>query len=333
MSTEQQQQLEQLSRLLKQKMSKMWYAERLNITVEEVNELLQELKSPRQAAPIQKEESSAANRLLSEYGIDASLYPVQSGWIRNKDISVQFSKVQEDSSSILEGINKIIKEFDFKYEPKKELLLNTTHSDKTCAVLSLQDLHIGKATLDNRDSIVSDTKECIESLINRAASAYNLEKIIFVLGGDLLNMDTYLGTTASQKTFVDNNMTAYDAYKIAFDLMFWAINYLNQHCNILEVIYIPGNHSKLTEAHIAYAMSRCIVEPSIIWDIAYAERKVTKFGNSMICFEHGDFDTKKSPLTFAIEYPSVWGKSKYRVLYTGHYHKNNSSTIRRYTTT
>lgn len=218
------------------------------------------------------------------------------------------------------NIKAVLDSIDLSYQPVSTVHINSNFTDPTLAVLSLQDIHVAKQTIDTQD-IAEDVKRCVTSLIQRSYHSHFVDKIIFVLGGDLVNMDTYNGTTTAG-TVVENAIPAYDAYQLAFEIMFWSVNYLKQFCNELEVVYIPGNHSRLTEAHIAYSLSRVFNDPAIKWNIEYAERKVIVYGENMICLEHGDFDTRKSPLVFATEYPKEWGTTKFRTLYTGHYHKS-----------
>lgn len=259
-----------------------------------------------------------------KYKIDKSKWRLSSYWNKEQPsgkflVSANITQQRSAPIDLPLIIKDVLQSLDFSYEPHKVKDINKSFSDKTCAILSLQDIHVGKKTITPFD-IEESVKNCVQTLILRSYHSCHLDRIYFVLGGDLVNMDTYTGTTTSG-TLVENSMDAYDAYKMAFQLMFWCVNYLKQFCNKLEVIYIPGNHSRLTEAHIAYSLSQCIQDPDIIWDIEYAERKVKIYGDNMFCFEHGDFDTKKSPLVFATEFAPIWGATKNRTLYTGHYHK------------
>lgn len=260
-----------------------------------------------------------------KYNIDKTKWRLSSYWNKEQNngkflVSANVTQLKSAPINPVEQIERIIQSHKFIYKPVTKLHLNTNFKTKTCGVLSLQDIHVGKATLEP-DNIVESVKSCIESLVLRSYHSSYLDKIIFVLGGDLVNMDTYTGTTTSG-TPVENSLNAYDSYKIAFDLMFWCVNYLKQFCNTLQVVYVPGNHSRLTEAHIAYALSKCIVDPNITWDIDYAERRVSVYGDNLFCFEHGDFDIKKSFFVYATEFPKEWGNAKYRTLYTGHTHKH-----------
>lgn len=182
--------------------------------------------------------------------------------------------------------------------------------------MSLQDIHFGK---EGNETIDQDFEETIIDLANRATRAHHLEKLYYVIGGDLINMDTWSGSTTSG-TPLDNCSTATEAYMQAFDAIQWSINYLKQFCDELQIVYIPGNHDRLSSFHLAHALSKCFKDKKIIWDVVYLERKVYTYKDNFFAFEHGDVNTKNSLLLYSMEYPKEWGKTLYRTLYTGHYH-------------
>ena len=76
----------------------------------------------------------------------------------------------------------------FKPKKYKEVKrLQTPGKVKTAGVLSLQDIHFGK---EGNETIDLDFEETIKDLIDRASGSHHLEKIYYVVGGDLINMDT-----------------------------------------------------------------------------------------------------------------------------------------------
>jgi len=184
------------------------------------------------------------------------------------------------------------------------------------AVLSIQDIHFGK---EGNDTIDKDFEETIISLLNRAAQAHHISDIFFVLGGDLINMDTFDGST-TKGTPVENSCKATEAYIQAFNAMHWAIIYTKRFCNKLTVVYIPGNHDRLSSFHLAHALSKSIKDKGIVWDVEYLERKVHKWYNNFNAFEHGDVSSKNTPLIYATDFSEEWGTTKNRTLFTGHKH-------------
>jgi hypothetical protein len=269
-------------------------------------------------------EPHTPEQIIDLLKIDTTKWRLSRYWSKQKSagywlVSALVSEIRNDVTVDLKKVLDTLK-LDYKPIKPEDININSRFNDPTCAVISLQDIHVGKQDVDDTDSIIDRVKECLKILVLKAYHSCQLDKIIFVLGGDLVNMDTFLGTTTGG-TPVENSVAANVAFEMAFDLMYWCINFLKQFCNTLEVVYIPGNHSRLTEAHIAYALSKQIKDSNIIWNIKYDEFKVITYGPGMLCFEHGDYDTKKSYFYFSSTYPVQWGATKYRTCYTGHFHK------------
>lgn len=207
-----------------------------------------------------------------------------------------------------------------KYQPAKDTLINKTFTNKTIAVLSVQDLHFGKEGND----ITKDFKDAITNLTLRAYHSHQVDEILYVIGGDLLNMDTFSGTTTSG-TPVDNDKRAQDAYNDAFEAIYWSIDYLQNFCNSLRVVYLPGNHDRLSSYHLAHAMSKCFKgAPNIFFDVEYSERKVVVYGANFFGFEHGDVTKKNTALLYATEFAKEWGITTYRTCFTGHFHSKKT---------
>jgi hypothetical protein len=98
-------------------------------------------------------------------------------------------------------------------------------------------------------------------------------------------MDNFDGAT-TKGTPVDNEQRAYDAYNDAFNALYWSVNYIKQFCNELEVVYLPGNHDRLSSYHIAHALSKCFQEDrNIKFNVEYSERKVVVYGDNFFAFE------------------------------------------------
>lgn len=239
----------------------------------------------------------------------------QSGWM----VSAMVTAKTKESKDVLADV---VANFKPDYQPVTEPFINEKFDRNCVGIISTQDLHFGKE--DNQD-ITVHFKAAITDLIHRAYMSHRMDKIVYVIGGDLLNMDTFSGTTTSG-TPVDNHQRAHDAYTAAFDALYWSINYIKQFCDNLHVVFVPGNHDRLSSYHIAHALSKCfdIEDYSVYFDIEYAERKVMVYGHNFFAFEHGDVSKKNTALVYATEFPLSWGGTKYRTCYTGHFHSKKT---------
>ena len=262
-------------------------------------------------------EPKSPEEIIRILKIDTEKWKLSSYWNKqHKEYWLVSAMVTQKVLEPKDLLEQTLQNFNPSYQPVTEVFLNDTFPEPTVGVLSIQDLHFGK---EDNGTIVEDFKKSIQNLVIRAYYSHNVDKIVYVIGGDLLNMDTFTGLT-TKGTPVDSDQRAQDAYNDAFDAMYWSINYIKQFCNQLEVVYLPGNHDRLSSYHLVHALSKCFNTEGITFDAGYSERKVLVFGENFLAFEHGDVTKKMTALVYATEFPVEWGQTTYRTCYTGHFH-------------
>lgn len=271
---------------------------------------------------ISSSQPKSAEEIIKILKIDTTRWKLSSYWNKQQNnhwvVSALVTKIKETNEDLL---SKTLENFKPQYTPVKETFLNDLYETPCVAVLSIQDLHFGKG---GNELVVQDFKDAVTSLILRGYRSHLLKKVIYVIGGDLLNMDTFNGTTTSG-TPVENSQKAQQAYNDAFDCLFWSVNFIKQFCEELEVVYLPGNHDRLSSYHIAHALSKVFQsDPNIKFNAEYQERKVVVYGNNFFAFEHGDVSSKNTALVYATEFPVEWGATLYRTCYTGHWHRKKT---------
>ncbi len=325
---------EKIKASFKWKKTSDYCAEKLNITIEDYDklrsivksqELLEESsiessynleKGEAKMSVVSSSEPKTPEEIIDILNIDITKWKLSSYW--NKQMGDHWrvsAKVTRLKDNEVDNVAELLKGFKPK-KYKQVTRLKTPGKTKTAGVLSLQDIHFGK---EGNETIDKCFEETIKDLINRATNSHHLEKLYYVIGGDVINMDTWNGSTTSG-TPLDNCMTATEAYMQAFDSIQWSVNYLKQFCDKLQIVYIPGNHDRLSSFHLAHGLSKCFDDKNILWDVVYLERKVYVYENNFFAFEHGDVNTKNSLLLYSMEYPKQWGMTLHRTLYTGHYH-------------
>ena len=266
-------------------------------------------------------EPKSPEEIIRILKIDTDKWKLSSYWNKqHKDywlISAMVTQVKQEPQDLL---IKVLENFNPFTQVLPEPKITDKFINPSVAVLSIQDLHFGK---EGNDGVVKDFKDAITNLVLRAYHSHMLAKIIYVIGGDLLNMDTFNGGTTSG-TIVDNEQRAQQAYQDAFNAMYWSINYLAEFTHDLHVVYLPGNHDRLSSFHLAHALSKCFNDDRVKFDVEYAERKVVTYGNNFFAFEHGDVTKKNTPLVYATEFANDWGSTIYRTCYTGHFHSKKT---------
>jgi len=324
--------MNKLERLVEE--SKYWKrdpeycAKRIGISIEEFIKIRKNVKSKRKAqrksnanisVNIEKgearfegkstKEPKDANEIINLLKIDTTKWKLSQYWNKQMSdhwrISALVTKIKESDIDHLE-------ELIHKWKPKKykipKLSISKGYSlspdrEVVCGVMSLQDIHFGK---EGNETIDKDFEDTVQNLMKRGIAVHNIEELFFVVGGDLIN----------------NCSTATEAYIQAFDAMIWAITFILSYVKHLTIVYVPGNHDRLSSFHLVHALSKAIDSDQITWDIKYEERKVHVWHDNFNAFEHGDAVSKNTPIVYATEFAKEWGYTKNRTLYTGHFHQN-----------
>lgn len=266
-------------------------------------------------------EPKSPEEIIRILKVDTSKWKLSQYWNKqHKDywlVSALVTQLKPEADDFLE---RVIKNFNPCTVEIPIPVINKNFINPVVGILSIQDLHFGK---ENNDGITKDFKDAVTNLVLRSYHSHMLAKIIYVIGGDILNMDSFNGST-TKGTPVDNDLRAQDAYEEAFHAIYWSILYLSEFTHDLQVVYLPGNHDRLSSFHLAHALSKCIQDDRVKFDVGYAERKVVTYGENFFAFEHGDITKKSTPLVYATEFAKDWGSTTYRTCYTGHFHSKKT---------
>lgn len=343
---------EKLRGLLQGKRSKSYYAHKLGITIEEVNGLLLEINGKVVGEVLtNKEETHLPNTInvvgyydyppkpedvIRDYKIDITKWRISSQWIKQKEkgwqISVLFTPIKEKDIDRSIEIEKILKAYKSTYKPlpKTSIHKNILYKTPSCALFSLPDLHLDKLTVDKKsiENKVLGYTEVLENLIDRAYSSHNIEEIVFVTGNDFFHSDTFWGTT-TKGTPLETDLSWSESYEIGFDLMVKSINKLKNYCNKLHVILIPGNHARTKEYYLLHGLEVYFKpDKNIVFNRGAQDLKVHRYGETLLCFSHGNNVNDKLPLTFATSFYKDWGTCKYKEIILGDKHHNNEKLFR-----
>lgn len=331
---------------LKWKKSSKYCAEKLNITIEDYLALKEmvttEVTEEEQSSTIKSEsvnletgiskieaisseEPKSPEDIIRILNIDTTKWKLSQYWNKQKsDKWLVSALVTRIKHTPVDNLALAVENYSpSEYEVVNCPRIEVDNNDTYCGVFSVQDVHFGK---QNNNSVIDRFKDAITEAAYKASRAYNLDKLYYVVGGDLLNADTFAKTT-TKGTPVENDKDPIQAYIEAFDAVVWSIHQLKEVCQELVVVYIPGNHDRLSSWHLAHALEKSITIPNVTFDVEYQERKVHLYGDNFLAFEHGDVNTSNSDRVYAAEFPEQWGATTYRTLYTGHYHQKKTSVF------
>lgn len=348
--------LKQVEKLLVWKKSKSFMADKLGIGVEEVEQLLSELRGNRLVADAaemgnyiadledrivkyNEEKGTIESSVVSSFEpknhqelaelhkVDLTKYKISSYWTKQRGDKFTSSLLctsikPEDFSA------EKFAEFLSTYEPKHTPAITITgaevEKEEVDLELSISDFHLDKLTVqpESIEERVRQYKRAVEDLITKATASYRIGTIAFILSNDFFHTDSYNNTT-TKGTPLDVSTTWNKAYEIGFDLLVWAISYLEASCKTVEVILVAGNHDRTKSFYLAHALEVYFKDNENVWfDREFDTIKYTVLGKTFIGYHHGDCKLDDLPLIFATNKDSgqEFGSSSYREVHTGDKH-------------
>lgn len=253
---------------------------------------------------------------------------VSSYWHKGKHFSVH---VKGDATPSWEDVkDRIIEEMQCHAPMYEKREYRQFSEDRHCLVVDPADVHIGKLASSfessdeyNRELAVARVHEGVGGILERA-KGFEIDKIVFIGGNDILHVDTPRSTTTSG-TPQDTDGMWYDNFLAAKQL------YVSVLENLLSVapvhfVFNPSNHDYTHGFFLADVIRTWFKnEPFITFDCSISHRKYFKYGSNLIGTTHGDGAKNADlPLLMATEAPVMWSETKHRYIYTHHVHHKTS---------
>jgi len=259
-----------------------------------------------------KDEADAA-------GID--LKDIKHYWYKSEKFSM-FAK--NESKTYEELRDEIIVEMD-KYSPKYPKIKRKPSKDGHLLVLDIADLHINKYAAEyNTQEAVKRAILGTEGLLQKS-SGFNIDKILFVVGNDVLNTDN-INKTTTKGTPQDTDVHWYKAFTIAREVYTKCIEMCLQVADV-DVIHCPSNHDLMSGCFLADSLNSWFrLSKNVNFFIGPDYRKYYQYHRNMIELEHGDKGKKANlPLVMAQEQPKMWADTKFRYAYLHHVHHSDKT--------
>lgn len=243
----------------------------------------------------------------------------------NYQVKVTFVPRKPDNLNFEELTKDMIKQMD-KHSPELKDYKYDKVSEKHCLILDLADLHIGKYAAETETGEGYNTKlalkrahEGLNGLISKS-QGYPIDKIVFVIGNDVLHTDTPTRTTTSG-TPQDTDGMWHENFLAARQLYVECIEKLRAIAPV-HVIYCPSNHDYMSGFMLADSIKSWFRSTSnVTFDTSIAHRKYFVYGKNLLGFSHGDgAKLNDYPLLMATESAQGWADTTYRNVYLHHVH-------------
>jgi hypothetical protein len=266
--------------------------------------------------------------LLEEECIKAGIdkKDVKHYWYKSKMFSM-FAKPQQKTIKDLK--DELIKDLD-KHSPKYPTLKRVKITDPHCLVLDPADIHIGKLASEsetkdpyNNNIAVKRVNEGVNHILQRIQS-FNIDKIVLIIGNDILHTDTTKRTTTSG-TPQDTDGQWFDNFLIAKNLYVSIIEKLVTIADV-HVIHNASNHDYMAGWYLAQTCEAWFKNAkNVTFDTTIAHRKAFVYHDNLIGSTHGDGAKNADlPLLMAQEFKKEWSNTKHRYIYTHHVHHKTS---------
>lgn len=238
-----------------------------------------------------------------------------------------------DESNPTQQFEEFLKTYNSSYKPLNFTVNRTDEGgddNRNCALIPMPDFHLDKLTVTGTPikEHIENYNRILDALIWRASKSFNLDEIIFLVGNDFFHTDSIHNTTTKgTPLFVSTEWD--NAYELGFDLMVNSIMKLKKFCNKLNIILIPGNHSVTKEFYLAHALEVYFKpDKNIVFNRTKDDQKIYKYGETLLCFSHGNNVNDKLPLVFATQFYKEWGTCRYHEIILGDKHYNSEKLFR-----
>ena len=248
-----------------------------------------------------------------------------SAWIKSKEISllVKNPKITSEDTVDMQEVMKDFRKDMKSYSPKYPKIKRKKIEEGHMLVIDPADLHIGKLGITyenyNSDIAIKRAEEGVRGLIQKA-QGYPIDKILLVVGNDVLHTDNTSGST-TKGTSQDTDRGWYDNYQRARKLYVKIIEMLLVVADV-HIAHCPSNHDYITGTLLSESLYCWFRNnKNVTFDLGQKHRKYIKYGSSLISVSHGDgAKLDATPILMAEEAKQDWADTTYRYIYLHHIH-------------
>jgi hypothetical protein len=270
-------------------------------------------------------EDGKSNGLVEECeknGIDIS--KVADFWYKGERYSIR-SKKDLNEFSYNDFRDDFIAEIS-KWSPKYPKINRKPTSEPHCMVFDPADIHIGKLCSSfetgedyNSQIAVKRVMDGMHGIIQKS-NGFNIDKIIFVAGNDILHTDNPRRQTTSG-TPQDTDGMWYDNFTTAKRLLVDIIETLVQIADV-EVVYNPSNHDYMSGFMLLDSISSWFRHSkNVTFNSDMSHRKYSVYGKCLIGTTHMDSaKVADLPMLMAHEASSNWHDCIHRYIFGHHVH-------------
>lgn len=252
------------------------------------------------------------------------------GWNKTENWSIFFKNYVAGDDATYETLTERIADIMQSHAPNYEPFRYKPKFEPHLLVYDPADLHINKLSMAyetgfdyNSQIAVQRCRSGLEGLLNKSFG-YAFDKILFVLGNDMLNADGPQNST-TKGTRQDTHTLWTDAFLMGYQIFVEQIEICIKIAPVV-VHFNPSNHDVMAGWYLAQMIKAHFRNcPDIEFDCSTAHRKYFVYGQNLIGTSHGDGAKPQAlPMLMAFEAREHWGVCKHNYVYTHHVHHKDA---------
>lgn len=200
-------------------------------------------------------------------------------------------------------------------------------------VISLADMHFGKYSWKRETGANYDVDiasklylGAVEYLLAQAQKLTSVDRVLYIVGNDLLHVDSGFDNTTTKGTPQDTDGRWQKAFRAALQATILGIEMAAKVAPV-DVLIQPGNHDWEKAQVLGVALEMRYADAEHI-TVANDERPrhYYKHGKTLIGIMHGhDIKAQAMPLVMSEEAGELWCGTKYHEILIGHFHKKRET--------
>lgn len=277
-----------------------------------------------------QEADPAVQGAMSEAGMQ-DIGILHSGWVKTEGASLYFQ--QPKTSAEPEDIAQRVKDALEGIEPIKPVQSSAETFADLLTLYPLPDAHIGQLSWGKETGEDYDLRIAADRIRNGIAECLNAspasQQAVLVAMGDWLHVNDQTNQTYHSRHQLDADGRFQKVLDVGISVLAaTAEALLSKHENVTVVVQ-RGNHDETAYLAVLFALAeRYRNEPRISVQRKPGEFFVMEWGQCLLASCHGDkAKAERLVMYLADKWHEMWGRTKFRYLFTGHLHHHKSQDL------
>jgi hypothetical protein len=222
---------------------------------------------------------------------------------------------RDEHSQALRDAVDAVRKVAPKFPTPKYVKTKTGH----LVIINVTDLHLAAWGLDKAVAVL---ERAVDDALSRS-SGYEVEKILIVIGSDVFHFDNAHYTTTKGTPMETDGSSWAQMFKAGQSGYTSCIARAASVAPV-HVVHAGGNHDEVLSWALAQVLEATFSKAkNITFDVSDTPRKYFEWHDNLIVITHGDkVKDAELPLVISHEAAEMWGRTKFRYVYLGHFHGN-----------